>query len=59
MLDKNIILEKLKKREAELQHRADRDFTGGFDSSYIGRLKEISYWIGAIERGEFDIKKKG
>jgi ribosomal protein S6 len=56
MLDKNKLLNSMKQRRDALQNRIERDFGGGFSGSDILVVRELTYWIKKIERGEFNVK---
>jgi hypothetical protein len=55
IIDKNSILEDMKQRLVTLQERHNRDFSGGVQSDMFA-IRELTVWIGKIERGEFDTK---
>jgi hypothetical protein len=53
VLDKEKILDFMKKRKDGLYHQVTQDFAGGLE----GRLymhNEVKFWKEAVERGEFD-----
>jgi hypothetical protein len=52
-LNKESILKALESRKLALQDLIDRDYNGGI-SGFNEAYREVRYWIGAIERGEFD-----
>lgn len=58
MLDKNKLIKDLEVRILHLENRYIRDFGGNFNGSDILALRELKYWLGAIQRNEYDINLK-
>jgi hypothetical protein len=52
MINKQLLIDKMKQRLKILEDRHERDFSGGLQNE-LGHIRELRIWIGKIERGEF------